>query len=445
MVNTSTAFSMSDFASIRAREAGLPAVLGPWQMSSVAFGVVLSYGLIVVSTLPMREAGAYALIAYFGAGLAALLLMRCLAALTATHPAPGAFASWAEHYLGPGTGFVVRCAYIAAIVMLLGTEVALISPVMHLLLPGVPKDAAPLLVLVLLAGLNMGSVLGFARTEVFLSAIKVGALLVFSGLALFYALSATPPPATGAPPPIPWPAVGQAFVLAVLGYVGLESIAIAAAESRATRVSRQIRLVGWLLIGLITLLALAAAALEYQEVLPWGAQPLFSVLRKPGIPAVALMMNLLIVLTMVSVANSLMYCASRMVFSLGRAQPALAGLARIPSGIPRRAVATTLAAAMLVYAGLLCFPNTFFYITTAIAVCCLLLVWLTIFVCHACLRIREGKKPFAGVLGALLVLGIALATWWTELLASTLSIGLPFIGMLICLYGMAQRFRYRRR
>ena len=49
--------------------------------------------------------------------------MGCLAEMTIAHPTTGSFGAYAEFYIGPLAGFVVRYAYWTCVVLAVGTEV----------------------------------------------------------------------------------------------------------------------------------------------------------------------------------------------------------------------------------------------------------------------------------------------------------------------------------
>ena len=64
--------------------------------------------------------------------------MGCLAEMTVAHPTSGSFGAWAEFYISPLAGFLVRYAYWAGVVFALGTEVTAIAVYMRFWFPSVP-------------------------------------------------------------------------------------------------------------------------------------------------------------------------------------------------------------------------------------------------------------------------------------------------------------------
>ena len=65
--------------------------------------------------------------------LIALLLMGCLAEMTVAHPTSGSFGAYAEFYIGPLAGFLVRYAYWIGLVFAVGTEVTAVARVHEVL------------------------------------------------------------------------------------------------------------------------------------------------------------------------------------------------------------------------------------------------------------------------------------------------------------------------
>src|ERR1700727_3619047 len=114
---------MADFSTIIQREAGLKRTLSAAKLSMIAIGGAIGTGLFLGSGFAIGTAGPAVLISYAIGALIALLLMGCLAEMTVVHPTTGSFGAYAEFYIGPLAGFVVRYAYWTCIVLAVGTEV----------------------------------------------------------------------------------------------------------------------------------------------------------------------------------------------------------------------------------------------------------------------------------------------------------------------------------
>ena len=130
------------FEAIVEREQGLRQGLSAGQMTMIAIGGAVGTGLFLGSGFAISFAGPGVLISYAIGALIALLLMGALAEMTVAHPVSGSFGAYAEHYIGPLAGFVVRYAYWSAYVLAVGTEVAAIAIYMKFWLRTRPYHAS---------------------------------------------------------------------------------------------------------------------------------------------------------------------------------------------------------------------------------------------------------------------------------------------------------------
>ena len=112
------------FAEITQRELGLRRQLTSGQMSMIAIGGAIGTGLFMGSAYAIGYAGPSVLVSYAIGALITLLLMGCLAEMTVAHSTSGSFGAYAEFYISPLAGFLVRYAYWAAIVLAVGGQQA---------------------------------------------------------------------------------------------------------------------------------------------------------------------------------------------------------------------------------------------------------------------------------------------------------------------------------
>lgn len=424
------------------RESGLPAVFSPAQLSAMAVGAVISYGVVSGSAFPLSVAGPAAVLSYVAAALMALLLMRCLSEMTAAYATPGGFASYAEAYLGARMGFVVRAAYVVSVVAIVGTEIAMLEKVFAWWFPRVPPA---LVVIGLLAGLNLVHLAGarvFAWVETALSVVKGLALIALIALACYHAFHAAP---------VSWQSVRaasvdvitdvngaglwEAFTIATMGFIGLEIMSIAAAETRACGsairrcLQRTTAGVAVLVVGAVA----ASAWFQWHQPVAPNLTPFVQLLEFAKLPGAQLAFTVLMAVTVVSVLNCQIYGGSRMVYSLARAGQAPASLAR---GRALRAPVTLVTwLALLVYGAHAYLPGTVYVAASSIAITSLLAIWGVIFASHFCFR-RRAAGAWRGALGALGVLAITVllvSTLWIEAFAPTLFYGVPFLLLLALL------------
>src|SRR5277367_3438821 len=105
-----------------ANEQGLARQLSERQMSMIALGGAIGTGLFLGSALAVRTAGPGVIVTYIFTSIIALLLMFCLSEMAVAHPTAGSFGVYADLYVSPWAGFVVRYTYWAAQSIAVGGE-----------------------------------------------------------------------------------------------------------------------------------------------------------------------------------------------------------------------------------------------------------------------------------------------------------------------------------
>jgi len=135
---------LEHFTAIEDREKGLRRGLTSAQLSMIAIGGAIGTGLFLGSSFAIGFAGPSVIVSYVIGAVIALLLMGCLAEMTVAHPTSGSFGAWAEFYISPLAGYLVRYAYWSCNVFAVGTEVTAIAVYMRYWLdrwgPGLWED-----------------------------------------------------------------------------------------------------------------------------------------------------------------------------------------------------------------------------------------------------------------------------------------------------------------
>src|SRR5580658_195947 len=226
--------SSPGFAAIIDREKGLHRGLSTGQLSMIAIGGAIGTGLFLGSGSAIQLAGPAVIVSYAIGALIALLLMGCLAEMTVAHPTSGSFGAWAEFYVGPLAGYLVRYAYWSSIVFAVGTEVAAIAVYMRYWFPAVPgwlwiAGSASILVAV-----NSLNVRVFGTVEYAFSALKVTAIIMFILLGGWMIAGTGFSNYTAHGGFFPKGAWGMwvAVVVSIFSYLGIEMIAVAAGEAQ---------------------------------------------------------------------------------------------------------------------------------------------------------------------------------------------------------------------
>ena len=451
------------FDRISAREAGLRHSLSARRMAMIAIGGAIGTGLFLGSGFAIGLAGPAVLVSYAIGALICLLLMGCLAEMTVAHPTAGSFGAYAEYYLGPLAGFLVRYAYWTCIVLAVGTEVTAVGQYMHFWYPGLPGWVSVVGFSSLLILVNARSVTVFGAVEYWLSAIKITAIIVFIALAA-YVVWRAPVAAAGTATPgfhnyqdhggfFPHGLWGAwtAVIVAIFSYLSIEMIAVAAGEAedpqRAVVRAFRTTVLRLILFYMVTLALVLA-------VVPWTVvgteeSPFVKVLRTLAIPRAAGVFNGVILIAALSAMNSQFYITTRMMFSLSRAAEAPRALGHLsPRGVPVRALLLSssgiaVAAVLSVVA-----PGSAFILMVSISAFGAMFTWMMIFVTHY--RFRRARRgpaagfqmwgfPFTTLLGAALMAAVLVTTAFTAQFRMTLAFGLPFLAALTLVY------RWRRR
>jgi L-asparagine transporter-like permease len=163
-----------------------------------------------------------------------------------------------------------------------------------------------------------------------------------------------------------------------------------------------------------------------------------SVLAGLGIPGAAGLMNFVVLSAALSSSNANLYIMSRTLFSLARAGFVPASVGRVTAhGAPVLALLISglgLGAAVVVRA---LWPDSAYVWFFGVAVYGALCVWLLIFVTHIGFC-GSARRPLTSYVGALLVGGILVSTWWVPGLESTLVAGGPWLVVLAAGYRLTR-------
>ncbi|MCU4361387.1 MULTISPECIES: amino acid permease [Acinetobacter] len=449
---------MSSFDEIQNREAGLHKKLSAKQMGMIAIGGAIGTGLFMGSKFAISFAGPAVIVSYAIGGLIAFAIMACLAEMTVQHPTSGSFGAYAEHYVSPLAGFLVRYCYWACIVLAVGTEITAVADYMKLWFPHVGSWVWIAFFSLTLLVVNAYSVKAFGLVEYWFSTIKVFAIIVFILLAIGILTQSHGGTAQvlsnltehGGFFPYGFSGVWIGVIISIFSYLSIEMIAVAAGEAkdpeRAVKKafkSTAIRLILFYLLSLFLIVALV----------PWttligadATSPFVMVMKIVGIPYADSILNFIVIVAALSAMNSMLYISTRMLFSLSRAGDAPKLFGRIShNGVPINALllsAVGIGIASIVYT---INPSSAFPIMIALSMFGALFTWGSIFVTHMCFRrhmTRKGQtlkfkvpaSQLISLLGLITILSITITTWFTNEFKSTLQFGVPLVVVLTVFY-----------
>ena len=127
-----------DDSSVIDRESGLNKGLSKAQVVMIGLGGAIGTGLFMGSGIAINYAGPAVILSYIIAGFAAVVMVFSLSEMAVVHPTAGSFGTYAETYLNPWSGFVVRYTYWIAQVIAVGGEAVAAGVYMTFWMPDVP-------------------------------------------------------------------------------------------------------------------------------------------------------------------------------------------------------------------------------------------------------------------------------------------------------------------
>ena len=390
-----------DETGVVAREAGLHRRLTRGQAIMISLGGAIGTSLFLSSGIALGYAGPAVMVSYAIAGFIAVAMVFSLSEMAVVHPAAGSFGTYAEIYLSPWAGFVVRYTYWFAQVIATGFEAVAAGIYMTYWIPAAPVWAWSLGFAAIVIWVNSRSVASFGTVEYWFALVKVSAIVLFVilGAVHIFGLGV---PATGfhnlyALPGGFFPhgahGVWMAVILGMLSFVGIEVVAVTSGELPNPEKTIPAALRGLAVrLFLFYVLALGVVAAMF----PWtetggsvavAESPFVKVLSLTGIPDAPGIMNFVIITAALSGMNTNVYLCSRMLFSLARGRYAPAWLGRLsPAGAPVAAVIFSGACILTAILAAKFTPRAYAYLQ-GVALFGAIVVWGLILVSH--LRFRQ--------------------------------------------------------
>jgi amino acid transporter, AAT family len=450
------------FDTITEREKGLHRSLSARQLSMIAIGGAIGTGLFLGSGFAIGFAGPSVLVSYAIGAMITLLLMGCMAEMTVAHPTSGSFGAWAEFYISPLAGFLVRFAYWAGVVFALGTEITAVTVYMRFWFPSVAGWIWILGFTLVLVLVNAFNVKLFGAVEYGFSALKISAIVAFLFLGVWVVVSASHAASVNHDAPIGftnYTAFGGFFpkgirgmwvavLVSLFSYFSIEMIAVAAGEAkdpqRAITYAFRATMLRLVLFYLLTL-ALVLAIVPWNIMASGGAQsPFVTVMMRIHIAGAAGVVNFIILIAALSAMNSQLYITTRMLFSLSRAGFAprrLGALTR--NGVPIAALLVSTIGIGLAAVLNARYHDRSFLLMLAISMFGPMFTWLMIFVTHLRFRRRHAHSelafrmwgyPYTSFLGIVLMSAALVTTLFTREFRPTLLYGVPFLLVLTVVY-----------
>ncbi|HAV2939950.1 TPA: amino acid permease [Acinetobacter baumannii] len=385
-------------ASQHGSSAPLKRAMSTRHLVMISLGGAIGTGLFLGSGDVISQAGPIgAIISYFLGGLIAYTVMLCLGELAVHVPESGSFGEYARRYIGPGTGYMITWLYWLTWTATLGTEFTAAALLVQEWFPSTSVWAWTLFFGALVFFLNVSSTRLFAESEFWLALVKVITIICFIGLGLLAIFGFIPYQGHETAPLFSnltahgWFPNGLFPIFATMlivnfAFSGTELIGVAAgeAENPAKTVPKAINAAIWrLLIFFVGTIVVISSLLPYHlaglSANDVSSSPFVTVFNYIGIPYAEDIIRFVIITALLSAANSGLFAASRMMWSLSAKNQLPKIFAKLtPSGTPIIAIIVTMFGAI---PGLLSeqfAPETIFKNLLGVAAFTMVVVWIAI-------------------------------------------------------------------
>ncbi|WP_129731801.1 amino acid permease [Ectobacillus funiculus] len=328
----------------------------------ISLGGCIGTGFFLGSGYTIHEAGAMgAILSYVAGGFIMYLTMLCLGELSVAMPVSGSFQTYATKFISPAMGFAIGWLYWLGWAVTVALECLSASQLMQRWFPSSPAWMWCALFVCLLFLLNALSAKVFGESEFFFSSIKILAIILFivlGGTAMFGVI----PIKGGQEVPLfsrffdegLFPNGVSALLITMItvnfSFQGTELIGIAAGESEnpAKTIPKSIKQTVWRTLFFFVLSIIVLSALIPREQAGVAESPFVVVLDSLGIPYAADIMNVIILTALLSVGNSGLYAATRMLYALSKEGMAKPWVGQVNKrGVPMNALIITIAIACL--------------------------------------------------------------------------------------------------
>jgi L-asparagine permease len=388
---------------VDAGDVGYHHSLSNLQIQMIAIGGAIGVGLFLGVGERLRNAGPGLVFSYLVIGAIVYLMLRALGEMVLYRPTTGAFVSYAREFVSDRFAHLTGWIYVTLAALAGIVELAAIGIYVNYWLPGLDGWISSLAAILLIGGANLVSVKVFGAIELGAAAVKVAAIVAFlitGVIAVALAMSGSiDSPASianlwhdgGLFPKGVWAAVivmqGVVFSFSAVEIVGISAGEANDPQATMPRAIRSVIVrIGLFYIGSILVLSMLMHTRDYRG----DQSPFVSALASLGIPALAGVMNFVVLTAALSGVNATLYATVRLLRNLaanGRA-PAFTNTMS-HRGVPVGALLTIgsvylIGCVLIFFAGA---STAFEIVLNAVAVF-ILFGWIAIFVSHLGYRRR---------------------------------------------------------
>ncbi|MDR3189951.1 MAG: amino acid permease [Lactobacillaceae bacterium] len=361
----------------------------------IAIGGVIGTGLFLGSGSAIHKAGPSLILAYILAGLFGYLMMRAVGELLLSNIKVRSFIDFVRIYLGDRWEFAIGWAYWLAWLSLAMADLTATGIYLRFWFPFLPQWITPLIVVIILVGLNLFNVRWFGELESGFASIKVAAIiaLIVIGIGMilthFHTGGHTASVsnlvnhggffATG------WKGFVLAFPMVIFAFTGIEMVGLTAGETEDPKrdLPKAIKLVP-VRIAIFYVGAIAVI----MAIFPWNQinteqSPFVQVFAGLGISFAASIINFVVLTAALSAANSAIFSTSRTLYILAKNSQAPKQLAYVSKNlVPTTGMLASAAILLLVVLMNYFFPSSVFELISGVANTSFIFVWLLIMFAH---------------------------------------------------------------
>ncbi|MEB8125758.1 amino acid permease [Staphylococcus succinus] len=418
----------------------------------LSFGGVIGTGLFLSSGYTLQQAGPLGtVLSYVIGSILVYLVMLCLGQLAIKHPVTGGFHVYASKYIHPAVGYIVAWFYWLTWTVALGSEFTAVGLLMQKWLPDIPVYIFATIAIILVLVFNIISTRFYAEVEFYFSLVKVIAIIVFILLGVlviiglihytgYQGLHTITQRYTN--PTFPH-GLGSVFLtmLAVnYAFSGTELIGIAAGEAEEPEkvIPKAIRATLWRLIvffiGTIIIISILIPSYQGKSL----KSPFVVIFQEMGIPYAGDIMNIVIITALLSAANSGLYAASRMIWSLSNEGMFPKWFGHLNKyQMPIRATLFSMIGGLLALLSSVYVADSLYVVLVSIAGLAVVIVWMSICVSYFnAKRIDQSLKIHQAVpiIGFTLCLVSCIGMIFDPNQAPALYFGLPFAVLALAYY-----------
>lgn len=320
------------------------------QIAVIGVGGTLGTGLFLSSGYTISNAGpGGTLVSYAFGALIMYLMMTALGELIVAIPDAGGIQTFSNRLINRTVGFTVGWIRWLSLVITVPTQLVASSIIMKNIVPSVPGIVWIALFTALLFFLNFREAADFGRFNAIFSSVKFIFIAVFVvvGIGMIIGIGQPEPigltnfTAHGGLFPNGMTAVLRTMMVSAFAFGGADQIATAASESENPSVDmpRAIRLtiMGLLITYFVSFIIILA-------ILPWNqanlaGSPFAYIFREAGFGSAELLVNVVVLTSALSSANSFVYGSIRSLWALGKEEQAPEFVTAVDSkGLPRNSL-----------------------------------------------------------------------------------------------------------